>query len=265
MELSLERIRTIIEKEWAEVFKNKVVIMTIVILPLIFTIMPLLVLTFTNSSVEGGEGVDMPAQFARTCQNMSMGDCMQVFMMNQFLLLFMVMPLAIPIAIAAYSIVGEKTTRSLEPLLATPITTEELLAGKCLAAAIPAILATVGAFLLFLLLTPLTGISLVVQQYIMGPIWLIAVLVVGPLMSIAAVNLAIIVSSRVTDPRAAEQISMVFIVPLIGLMFAQIAGLIVVNLFLMLTMAVTLLAIDFGLIFIGAELFQRETILTRWK
>ena len=67
---------------------------------------------------------------------------MQIYLINEFLLLFMMMPLIIPITIAAYSIVGEKTTRSLEPLLATPITTAELLIGKGLAAAIPAIAAT---------------------------------------------------------------------------------------------------------------------------
>jgi ABC-2 type transport system permease protein len=265
METRMERIRTIIDKEWAEVFKNRMVIMTIVILPVVFTALPLLVLFFTKPAATGGDMADMPAMFAQTCQNMSMADCMQVYMVNQFLLLYMVMPLAIPIAIAAYSIVGEKTTRSLEPLLATPITTEELLAGKCLAAAIPAIAATWGAFLIFLLLAPFTGISPDVQRHILGPTWLTAVFLVGPLMAVAAVNLAIIVSSRVNDPRAAEQISAVFILPLMGLMFAQIAGLIVINLYLMLVVAVTLLVIDVGLIFIGAELFQREAILTRWK
>jgi len=59
--------------------------------------------------------------------------------------------LIIPVNIAAYSVVGEKTTRSLEPLLATPITTAELLIGKNMAAAIPAVLATWAGFLLYLL------------------------------------------------------------------------------------------------------------------
>jgi ABC-2 type transport system permease protein len=261
----MERIRTIIDKEWAEVFKNKAVMMTIVVMPVVFTVLPLLVLFFTKSGMNTGDTTDMPAQFARTCQDLSMADCMQVYILNQFLLMFMVMPLAIPIAIAAYSIVGEKTTRSLEPLLATPITTEELLAGKCLAAAIPAILATLGAVGVFLLLAPLTGASPAVRSYILSPTWITAVFLVGPLMAVAAVNLAVIVSSRVNDPRAAEQISAVFLVPLLGIMFAQIAGLIVVNLYLMLVVAVTLLVIDIGLIYIGAELFQREAILTRWK
>jgi hypothetical protein len=175
------------------------------------------------------------------------------------------MPLAIPITIAAYSIVGEKTTRSLEPLLATPITTEELLAGKGLAAVIPAIAATLLCFTIFVILAPVVGASKVLMGYILGPIWLLAILVVGPLMAVLGVIFALIVSSRVNDPRVAEQVSMVLIVPLLVVLFAQIGGLIVINIGLMAVTALLLLLIDIGLIYVGARLFQREAILTRWR
>ena len=95
---------------------------------------------------------------------------------------------------------GEKATHSLEPLLATPITTFELLAGKSLAAAIPAIFAGYLSFGLFIGALPLIGVSKPVFQYITGSTWLLAILVAGPLMAIASVNFAIFVSSRVNDP-----------------------------------------------------------------
>jgi ABC-2 type transport system permease protein len=193
------------------------------------------------------------------------GECLQVFILNEFLILYMMMPLAIPVAIAAYSIVGEKTTRSLEPLLATPITTEELLAGKGLAASIPAILATWGAFAIFVIGMPLVGASPAVYRSLFSPTWLLAVLVVGPLMAALAVNFAIIVSSRVSDPRTAEQVSMVIIVPLLGLLFGQIAGVLVLNAQLMIGVAVVLGLLDIGMVYAGARWFQRETILTQWK
>jgi ABC-2 type transport system permease protein len=177
----------------------------------------------------------------------------------------MMMPVIIPVTIAAYSIVGEKTTRSLEPLLATPITTTELLAGKSLAAALPAIFVGWASFGVFLLALPLIGVSKAVIGYIAGPTWLLAVLVAGPLMAIASVNFALFVSSRVNDPRVAEQISALMIVPLLGLLFAQIAGLIVVNVLVMLSFIGAMVLVDIGLIYLGATIFQRENILTRWK
>ncbi len=262
----VDRIRTIIEKEWAEVFKHRVVLFTITLLPLIFTIMPLIVIYMVGSTAgSGGSSTDMPAQFAMTCGAISGTDCMQIYMANEFLLLYMIMPLMIPITIAAYSIVGEKATHSLEPLLATPITTIELLAGKILAAVIPAILATWACFGIFLLLVPLTGAGRVVQNFILGPTWLLAILVIGPLMAVLAVNFAVIVSSRVNDPRVAEQISAILIVPILAVLFGQIAGVILINVQLVLVAIVVFLILDLGSLYLGSSLFQRETILTRWK
>ncbi len=263
----MKRILTIVDKEWAEIFKNRVVLMTIVILPLIFTALPLGILAATRSGT-GGSSTDVPRAFEQMCAQtpgITGGECVQVFILNTFLVLYMMMPLAIPVAIAAYSIVGEKTTRSLEPLLATPITTEELMAGKGLAAVIPAILATWGAFAVFVIGMPIVGASPAVYRSLFSPTWLVAVVVVGPLMAALAVNFAIIVSSRVSDPRTAEQVSMVIIVPLLGLLFGQIAGVLVLNVPLMIGVAVALAVLDAALIYLGARWFQRETILPQWK
>jgi len=228
---NLNRVITIVKKEWAEVFKNRVVSFTILLMPLIFTILPLGMLFFfgSNPNMQAGNSSDVPAQFMAVCGAMPAMDCMQVYLVNEFMLLYMIMPIAIPIAIAAYSIVGEKTTHSLEPLLATPITTEELLAGKGLSAVIPAVIATWGCFLLFILVSPLTGISKAVQSHIAGQTWLLAVFLVGPLMAVMAVNFAIFISSRTADPRVAEQISAVLVAPVMLVLFGQIAGIVILN------------------------------------
>lgn len=264
---NFSRVRTIIDKEWAEVFKNRVVLFTIILMPLIFTILPLGMLFFfgNNPAMQGGDSADVPAQFAATCGNLPVMDCMQIFVINEFMLLYLIMPVAIPVAIAAYGIVGEKTTHSLEPLLATPITTEELLVGKGLSAVIPAVVATWGCFLLFILTAPLTGISTDVMAHITGATWILAVFLVGPLMAVLAVNFAIFISSRTADPRVAEQISSVLIVPVMLVLFGQIAGLVILNVSLVLITAAVLLLIDAIVIWLAARLFRRETILTGWK
>lgn len=55
------------------------------------------------------------------------------------------------------------------------------------------------------------------------------------------------------------------ILPILAIVFGQIAGVIVLNVQFMLTAICVLAAVDVGLIYLGARLFQRETILTRWK
>ena len=262
----MDKILTIIQKEWAEVFKNRMVLFTVAFLPLIMTAIPLGVLYSVRDTGLQGVGSEMPEQFSAFCPpQLASGDCFQVYMVSQFMLLFMILPLAIPATIAAYSIVGEKTTHSLEPLLATPITTTELLLGKSLSAAIPAIAATFAAFGVFLLGAWLLVRNQVVIDALVDPRWLLAVLVIGPLMALLSVTVSLIVSSRVNDPRVAEQISMVVIIPVLGLFFGQIAGLFVINQQIILLVMAGLLVVDAFMVYLSVRLFQRETILTRWK
>ena len=262
----MERIKTLIDKEWAEAFKNKMVLGTLVFMPIIFMVVPLFELALMRN-IPASELKDVPAAIMAVCQvqNFTPSECMQGFLVNQFLLLFLLIPLAVPVTIASYSIVGEKSTRSLEPLLATPTSTSEIIIGKALASVIPAIGATWVAFVIFLIGARFFVASDRVYALFMNPTWYVAMLVVAPLMTVLSVNVAIIISSRVNDPRAAEQLGMLVMLPLMLLFFGAIFGLIPLNVTTMLLLAVVTLTLDVGLVILGVKLFQRETILTRWK
>jgi ABC-2 type transport system permease protein len=262
----MERIRTLIDKEWAEAFKNKMVLGTVVFMPILFMLLPLFQLALMRN-IPASELNDIPAAILAVCQqqNFTPSECVQGWLVNQFLLLFLLIPLAVPVTIASYSIVGEKSTRSLEPLLATPTSTAEIIVGKALASVIPAIGATWLAFIIFLIGARFFVASDRVYALFMNPTWFVAMLIVAPLFTVFSVNVAIIISSRVNDPRAAEQIGMLVMLPLMAIFFGAILGLIPLNTTTMLLLsAVTLLA-DIGLVLLGVKLFQRETILTQWK
>jgi ABC-2 type transport system permease protein len=262
----MKKITTIIRKEWAEVFKNRMVISTILFMPLLFAAIPLVMFYVTRGTGGGDLSSDMPPQFLEMCaKDLTAMECFQSFMSNQFMLLFMIIPLMVPVNIAAYSIVGEKTTRSLEPLLATPITTTELLAGKNLSAVIPAVGATWLGFLIYLVGVLIIVDSPRVLAALVNPMWLLAVIFLGPLLAVLSVNFSILVSSRVNDPRVAEQVSAVVILPILAVFFGQITGLFLVNRSLVLIITLVVLAVDVGMLYITVRLFQRETILTRWK
>jgi len=266
----MDKITTIIKKEWAEVFKNRMVIFTVAFLPVIMTVLPLVILYTTRDTGSMGDlgnvTNEMPAQFSAFCSsNLNSGECFQVYMLSIFMLMFMIIPVAIPATISAYSIVGEKATHSLEPLLATPITTLELLIGKSLASTIPAVLATYLAFGVYAL-----GAWIIIpNKFLLASLldlrWLIAIFIVGPLIAVMAINFSIIVSSRVTDPRVAEQLSMVVIVPILAGFFGQMTGFFLINRRIISIIALVMIVLDAGLFYLAERLFQRETILTRWK
>ncbi len=261
----MNKIKTIIGKEWAEVFKNKLVFFSVVFMPLLFVVLPILTLWGMRALGEDAGNLSSGGDFfGDFCQGMNEFDCGQAYMLSIYALLFMILPLMIPVTIAAYSIVGEKTTRSLEPLLATPITTKELLTGKALAAVIPAIVATWLAFAIFLVSSWLM-VSPEVFRLGIQPYWLTAVILVGPLLALFAVAIAMMISSRVTDPRTAEQLAGFVVLPVILILVGQSLGLFLINGELVLVLAAALIVLDIILLTLTVKIFQRETILTRWK
>ncbi|MCI0398329.1 MAG: ABC transporter permease subunit [Chloroflexi bacterium] len=266
----MEKIKTIVGKEWAEVFKNRLVLFTVAFLPLTFVTLPFITLITTANLEEeeitsGTFAGEMPGEALKIfCEGISDGDCIQLYLLGTFTMLFMILPVMIPVTIAAYSIVGEKTMRSLEPLLATPITTIELLLGKMAAAVIPAVLATWLGYAIYAVGVRFLSNDVVFGRF-MDPWWLAGVLFVGPLLSLLSVCVAIIVSSRVSDPRVAEQLAGVVVLPVIALLLGQSLGLLVFNRQLVVVVALVLVLLDVALIYLAEKTFQRETILTRWK
>src|SRR4051812_4718643 len=109
----------------------------------------------------------------------------QAWIFQQFVLLLVLTPVAGSMSVAAYTVIGEKQARTLEPLLATPITTVELLGAKVLASLLPAIALGTACFGVYLL-----GIALFAHP---GVLWALLtprplgiVFVLGPLATLAA-------------------------------------------------------------------------------
>lgn len=261
----MHKITTIIDKEWAEVFRNKLVLFSVIFLPLILLILP--VATVWGMSAFPAEmSEEMPPEILGTsCVGMTESECVIFYMLSIFTLLFMILPVMIPITIAAYSIVGEKTTRSLEPILATPITSTELLLGKALAAVIPAVVVSWIAYILYAISTIFILPEMDVVSFFLDPTWLVAIFVVGPLLTVFAVCAAIMVSSRVTDPRSAEQLAGLVILPIILLLVGQSMGLILISREIVFLLGLIIAVLDVILVYLVVKTFHRETILTQWK
>src|SRR3989442_4113341 len=105
-------------------------------------------------------------------------------LLDPFSFFFIIPAATLPTVIASYSLVGEKVERSLEPLLATPITDGELLVGKGIAAFLPPIIAIFASATIFMaLIDRLTRNTL---GYLYFPNWTIGIilLLTAPLSAI---------------------------------------------------------------------------------
>ena len=260
----MNRIRAIIGKEIMEASRNKMIVSTMAILPVLILAISLGTL-YAISATVGDDAMNMGLnRVPDYLKGMNPKDAVGIMMVTQYLFLFLVVPASIPVTIASYSIVGEKEAKSLEPLLATPIRTWELLLAKSLAAAIPGAVLSWVIFGLFVLGVRLIS-SDVVFAVVTNPVWLIANLVVSPLLATLSVLAGVIASSRMNDPRAVQQLVAFLVVPIVLIGVAQSTGLFLVNAAMISLGALLVLLIDVGLLFLAVRLFQRETILTRWR
>lgn len=171
----------------------------------------------------------------------------------------------LPSGIASYSIVGEKLEKSLEPLLASPTTDSEILFGKVLAALVPTLGAVwVGGFLYMVLMDQVTKVRFGYLYYPNAEIGVILG-ILTPLVSLVAVELSVVVSSRVNDVRSAQQISSVLFLPFLLLYVFGEAGIIPLDTIHLLEISGIFALVALGLFELSRKTFGREEILTRWK
>jgi ABC-2 type transport system permease protein len=186
-------------------------------------------------------------------------------LINLFTSYFVIIAAILPTIIASYSFVGEKLEKSLEPLLATPTTDGELLFGKSIAAFIPCVGATYIGALIFIITIDVWSVIKIGVLLVPNVYWAIVMGVVTPLVCILSVEANVIISSRVNDIRAAQQLGAFVILPIILVMvFASTVQTIpLVTLALILSGGIALA--DIAMFYLSKATFQREEILTKWK
>lgn len=267
----MTRIVALLRKELADIRLNRALFMPAVLTGIVSIFLPffvaIIVPAFTGERLSDSSDFDIALELYRdqpALADLSPEGAIQAWIFQQFLVLLVLTPVAGSMSVAAYSVIGEKQARTLEPLLATPLTTFELLVAKVLGALLPALALTVGCFAAYL-----GGVVIAaepgVYRALLAPASLALILVLGPLASLAALQLAVCVSSRVNDARSAQQIGALVVLPIAGLLVVQLTGSFQLTLSVIASIALVLTAANAGLMLLGIALFDRESILTRWK
>jgi ABC-type Na+ efflux pump permease subunit len=184
---------------------------------------------------------------------------------NAFLFFFIIGVIFISGGIASYGIIGEKVEKSLEPLLATSITDGEILLGKSIAAFIPALAATYAGATIFATLIDTITSSKLGYLYFPNISMAVTLFAVVPLVCLLSVEVAVLISAKVNDVRAANQFGSALAFPFVVIYIAGETGIINLNTTNLLLVSVGILVIDVLLFFLSRATFHREEILTKWK
>jgi ABC-2 type transport system permease protein len=257
-------VSTILRRETTEIVRNRLLLSTILLPPILLTVAPILLASVVGERALPPELAAQVVEQRPEWASFTPSELAGAFAVQQFLVFFLLMPAYIPLSIATFSIIGEKQARSLEPVLAAPIRTSELLAGKAVAALVPGLLAGWATYVIFVALaSSVYGPALF--GVVTDPSWLAGVFLLGPAVGLSSVVAGVIVSARVNDPRVAQQVGGVVIVPIIALVLVQATGTLLVGAAGYALLAVIVLFVSLIGLRIGVRLFDREAILTRWR
>lgn len=164
-------------------------------------------------------------------------------------------PMSFSLIIALETFVGERERKSLEPLLATPLTDTQLYMGKMFSALVP----------------PLSASYLGMTVYLIGlwfslrwsptPQLLIQTLLLTTIQGVIMVSGAVIVSSQTTSVRAANLLASFIIVPMALLIQGEAAALFWGNHTGLWWLILALVITATVLIRMGVKIFNREALM----
>lgn len=234
--LSRRRVWAIARKELREYRRNRQVLLTMAVFPIVFLVQPLISIAVAPDAA--GNAIRHSNE----------------------LLYLLGIPVLVPATLAAHAVAGERQQGSLEPVLTTPITREEFILGKALAVMTPAIVIAFAVYAIFLAAVALfaqPGVSAAVLQ---GQDLVVQV-IYTPLLAAAATWIGLAISTRSGDVRVAQQLSIFGNLPLLLGAIVLAFDVIHVTTALLVAIGLVLIVFDVQAWRFVAPLFDRERLI----
>jgi ABC-2 type transport system permease protein len=198
-------------------------------------------------------------------QGLEVADAMVRYLLRAVVGFYLLMPVAIASTAAAFSIVGEKQQRTLEPILATPITDREFLAAKLVVCLVPTVAVTWITAVVAIALVDVVGFVRARELILPDRFWLAGVGLMAPLLGVAVTLVTMRLSAKSVDPQATVQASALAIVPGFLVVFGLFGKILIANFTALLAGIALLVIVDLWLFRRVEKTFEREEILTRWR
>jgi ABC-2 type transport system permease protein len=271
--MNIRRIRTVIVKELKEVSKSRQAVGSMIIMPLFLILFLPFISVFSVSSIPDDQ-ISSESSLQRLIDNFPQDafpsdltpkqKYIYIMLIYFFAPFFLVIPVMISSVVAANSFAGEKERKTLEGLLYTPVTDDELILAKILVSLICAISVSWFCFLVYTGIV--NGIGL---QYFDGrlifptPTWLLLVFWLVPTTSFFAMSIIIAISQRVSTVWEAQQIAAIIVVPIIALVVSQATGFMILSQNLIIIAGCVALLADYVFFKWIKKTFNREGMVTK--
>ncbi len=271
--MNMSKAWLVFKKDWTEIKRNWQVLLPIIIVPIIFSVvLPAIVLGISGTPIEDSQSgdfdtligilpLDIQAQLSNFNPNQIMVYIMVLYFFAPF---FLIIPVMASSVLGSDSFAGERERKTIEALLATPLSDSELFMGKVLVSFIPAMLVTFVSFGIYTVLVDVMTYSMFNGMLLLPNLnFLIIILGVAPVLALCSIGLTVMISAKVKGFKEAQQISVLLLIPVLGLVFGQISGLLVLGPLVLALLIGLFAVIDVVVFYLGVKVFQREEILSK--
>jgi len=267
--MNWHKIWAIIGKDIKEIKGNNMVLMPMIAVPILLgvvipVVMTILVFTIDVNMMNNAQMIErilpfysIPEHIDKTTEQI-----LYVFLNFSFLPLFMVIPVMVSSILTANSVVGEKERNTLETLLYTPVTNREFIIAKLLGSFLPGAILSLLSFILYFISVNVISYTLAGYIIVNSPIWIPAMLLLSPALSILGLAFTLMVSIKAKSFMEAQQMSATIVIPIILLLIVQISGLVVFNTLYVTLFSIVLIIADYFLVTKITPRFDRERIIS---
>jgi len=269
--MNMQRVKTIIIKDWKEIGKSKQAVLPMIIVPLIFVVaLPVIITLIASTSslsivTSGGPETflkNFPAQLIPQEFN-ERQKTVYAILLYFFTPFFLFIPVMVSNIIASYSFAGEKEQKTIEGLLYTPVTDNELIFSKILTSFIPGVVISWVCFIIYGIIVNFLGFPMFHRIIFPNLNWLVLAFFLVPAISFLSLASVVMVSQKAASAWEAQQVAVLLILPILGLVISQAAGLIYLNASVSSLVGIIFLLIDILFFRRIVRNFNRERVITK--
>ena len=209
---------TIIKKDLKSIILNKQVFPVLLSVPLVFTIVIpsifILIIHFDPGSV--GDFQQMLELLPFDKQSEDIRYILITFVINSIMpIFFAIIPIMAASVMAASSFIGEKEKRTLETLLYSPLSLNQIFQGKILASFLLSMIVSTISFFIMMIVVQVELMLTIGRLLVPDISWLITMLLLSPAVSFLAITLIVNGSAKAQTMEESQQRAIFLILPIL--------------------------------------------------
>ncbi|MDZ7267196.1 MAG: ABC transporter permease subunit [candidate division KSB1 bacterium] len=246
--MNLFRIKLVFAKDWMELRRSRQAVLPMLLVPLVFVVLlPVVVVISTGQMAVDPNQAAMLKRLPPVALPAGLNEEQAVLYMMLIIFLgplFLLIPVMMAGIIAASSFAGEKERKTIEGLLYTPLTDQELVLGKIAVCFIPAVLISWLCFVIYGVVANALAYPFFGRLIFPTASWVAMIFWLAPGLSFLSLALVVAVSQRAAGVWEAQQISALLVLPVIALVISQMQGIFVLTVPLILLVGLVIYVLD---------------------